>query len=51
LNHIEIEQAVNKAFLSVTDLEHKAEEPLERQVMKLDEVIKQLQQRVVELEL
>jgi hypothetical protein len=35
----------------VTGLEQKAEEPIERQVMKLAEVIQQLQQRVVELEL
>jgi hypothetical protein len=32
-------------------LEHKAEEPIERQVMNLSEVIQQMQQRVVELEL
>jgi vacuolar-type H+-ATPase subunit D/Vma8 len=42
---------VNKAFHSVTDLEQKAKEPLDHQVMKLAEVIQQLQQRVVELEL
>jgi hypothetical protein len=48
---IGIEEAVNRAFLSVTGLEHKAEEPIECQVMKLVEVIQQLQQRVVELEL
>jgi D-alanyl-D-alanine dipeptidase len=34
-----IEEAVNRAFLSVTILEKKAEEPIEHQVMKLDEVI------------
>jgi hypothetical protein len=48
---IGIEEAVNRAFRSVTGLEQKAEEPIECQVMKLDEVIQQLQQRVVELEL
>jgi hypothetical protein len=35
----------------MTGLEQKAEEPIEHQVMKLVEVIQQLQQRVVELEL
>jgi vacuolar-type H+-ATPase subunit D/Vma8 len=48
---IGIEEAVNGAFRSVIGLEKKAEEPIERQVMKLAEVIQQLQQRVVELEL
>jgi VIT1/CCC1 family predicted Fe2+/Mn2+ transporter len=48
---IGIEEAVNRAFLSVTGLEQKAEEPIERQVTKLAEVIQQLQQRVMELEL
>jgi hypothetical protein len=48
---IGIEEAVNRAFRSVTGLEQKAEEPIECQVMKLAEVIQQLQQRVVELEL
>jgi hypothetical protein len=48
---IGIEEAVNRAFRSVTGLEQKAEEPLDRQVMKLAEVIQQLQQRVVDLEL
>jgi hypothetical protein len=48
---IGIEEAVNRAFLSVTGLEQKAEEPIERQVMKLAEVIQQLQQRVMDLEL
>jgi hypothetical protein len=51
VKQIGIEEAVNRAFLSVTGLEKKAEEPLEHQVMKLAEVIQQLQQRVVELEL
>ena len=32
-------------------LEQKAEEPLDRQVMKLAEVIQQLEQRVMDLEL
>jgi hypothetical protein len=32
---IGIEEAINRAFLSVTDLEQKAKEPIERQVMKL----------------
>jgi hypothetical protein len=35
----------------MTGLEKKVEEPIECQVMKLDEVIHQLQQRVMELEL
>jgi vacuolar-type H+-ATPase subunit D/Vma8 len=35
----------------VIGLEQKVEEPIEHQVMKLAEVIQQLQQRVVELEL
>jgi hypothetical protein len=48
---IEIEEVVNREFHSVTGLEQKAEEPIEHQVMKLTEVIQQLQQRVVELEL
>ena len=48
---IGIEEVVNRAFHSVTGLEHKAEEPIEHQVMKLVEFIQQLQQRVVELEL
>jgi hypothetical protein len=48
---IGIEEVVNRSFLSVTGLEQKAEEPIERQVMKLVEVIQQLQQRVMELEL
>jgi hypothetical protein len=41
---IGIEEAVNRSFHSVTSLEKKAEEPIERQVMKLVEVIQQLQQ-------
>jgi hypothetical protein len=48
---IGIEEAVNGAFLSVTGLEQKVEEPIEHQVMKLAEVIQHLQQRVMELEL
>ena len=48
---IGIEEAVNKSFCSMNGLEQKAEEPIERQVMKLAKVIQQLQQRVVELEL
>jgi hypothetical protein len=48
---IEIKEVVNRAFLSVTGLEQKAEEPIEHQVMKLVEVIQQLQQRVVKLEI
>jgi VIT1/CCC1 family predicted Fe2+/Mn2+ transporter len=48
---IGIEEAIKRAFLSVTGLEKKAEEPIECQVMKLAEVIQQLQQRVVELDL
>jgi hypothetical protein len=51
VKQIGIEEAVNRAFLSVTGLEQKAEEPIECQVMKLAEVIQQLQQRVMELEL
>jgi uncharacterized protein YaaN involved in tellurite resistance len=35
----------------VTGLEQKAKEPLDHQVMKLAEVIQQLQQRVMDLEL
>jgi hypothetical protein len=35
----------------MTILEKKAEEPIECQVMKLVEVIQQLQQRVMELEI
>jgi uncharacterized protein YaaN involved in tellurite resistance len=35
----------------MTNLEQKAEEPLDRQVMKLVDVIQQLQQRVMDLEL
>jgi hypothetical protein len=35
----------------VTGLEQKVEDPIELQVMKLDEVIQQIQQRVMELEL
>jgi hypothetical protein len=46
-----MEEAVNRAFCSVTGLEQKREEPFERQVMNLVEVIQQLQQRVMELEL
>jgi hypothetical protein len=48
---IGIEEAVNRAFFSLTILEKKLEEPLECQVMKLAEVIQQIQQRVVELDL
>jgi hypothetical protein len=48
---IGIEEVVNIAFRSVIGLEQKAKEPSDRQVMKLVEVIQQLQQRVVELEL
>ena len=48
---IGIEEEVNREFLSVTNLEQKAEEPIDFQVMKLAEVIQQLQQRVVELDL
>jgi hypothetical protein len=49
--HIGIEEAINGAFRSVIGLEQKAEEPIECQVMKLAEVIQQLQQRVMELDL
>jgi hypothetical protein len=48
---IRIEEAVNRAFFSLTVLEQKSEEPLERQVLKLVEVIQQIQQRVIELDL
>jgi hypothetical protein len=48
---IGIEEAVNRAFHSLIGLEKKAKEPIEHQVMKLAEVIQQLQQSVVELEL
>jgi hypothetical protein len=34
-----MEEAVNRAFRSITSLEQKREEPFECQVMKLDEVI------------
>jgi hypothetical protein len=51
VKQIGIEELVNRAFRSVSGLEQKAKEPIERQVMKLAEVIQQLQQRVVELEL
>ena len=46
-----IEEEVKRSFRSMTSLKHKAKEPIECQVMKLVEVIQQLQQRVVELEL
>ena len=36
---IRIEEAVNGEFCSVTGLEHKVEEPIEHQVMKLAKVI------------
>jgi hypothetical protein len=49
--HIGIEEVVNRAFLSMTSLEQKAKEPIEHQVMKLAEVVQQLQQRVMELDL
>lgn len=48
---ITIEEAVNRAFRSVTSLDQKAEEPIECQVMKLAKVIQQMKQRVVALEL
>jgi hypothetical protein len=51
VKQIGIEEAVNRAFFSVTSLEQKVEEPIECQVMKCSKVIQQLQQRVVELEL
>jgi hypothetical protein len=51
MKQIGIEEVVNRAFFSVTGLEHKAEDPIERQVMTLVEVIQQLQQRVIDLEL
>jgi hypothetical protein len=51
MKKIEIKEAFNRAFHSVTGLEQKSEEPLDCQVMKLVEVIQQLQQRVVDLEL
>jgi hypothetical protein len=51
VKQIGIEEEVNKAFLSMIGLEQKTEEPIERQVMKLSEVIQQLQQRVMELNL
>jgi hypothetical protein len=46
-----MEEVVNREFCSVTGLEKKREEPFEHQVMKLAEVIQQLQQRVMELEI
>jgi VIT1/CCC1 family predicted Fe2+/Mn2+ transporter len=46
-----IEEIVNISFHFMTGLEKKIEEPIEHQVMKLAEVIQQLQKRVVELEL
>jgi len=51
MKQIGIEEAVNRSFHSVTGLEQKEKEPIECQVMKLAEVIQQLQQRVVDLEL
>jgi hypothetical protein len=46
-----MEEAIKRSFHSVTILEQKVKEPLYYQVMKLIEVIQQLQQRVVDLEL
>jgi hypothetical protein len=40
---VRIEEAFNRAFHSVIGLKKKAEEPIEHQVMKLAEVIQQLQ--------
>jgi hypothetical protein len=51
MKQIRIEEVVNREFFSVTVLEKMAEEPLDHQVMKLVEVIQQLQQRVMDLEL
>ena len=48
---VRIEEAINRAFRSVTGLEQNVKEPLYRQVIKLVEVIQQIQQRVVDLEL
>jgi hypothetical protein len=51
MKQIGIEEVVNKAFHSMIGLEQKEEEPIERQVMNLVEVIKKIQQRFIELEL
>jgi hypothetical protein len=51
MKKIGIKEAINRAFFSMIGLEQKVEEPIECQVMKLAEVIQQLQQRVVEIEI
>jgi hypothetical protein len=48
---LEVKERVNRALRSVTVVEVKAEERIPQQVVQLEEVIQQLQQRIADLEL
>jgi hypothetical protein len=48
---LEVKEMVNRALRSVTVVEVKAEERIPQQVVQLEEVIQQLQQRIADLEL
>jgi hypothetical protein len=48
---LEVKERVNRALLSVTVIEVKAKERVPQQVVQLEEVIQQLQQRIADLEL
>ena len=51
VEQVRVKEVVNKALLSVMDLDQKEEEPVEHQVALLAETIQQLQQRITDLEL
>jgi hypothetical protein len=48
---LEVKEQVNRALLSVTIIEVRAEERIPQQVAQLEEVIQQLQQCIADLEL
>jgi hypothetical protein len=51
IEKLEVKEAINKALLSVTVVEIKAEDRVTQQVENLEEVIQQLQQCITKLEL
>jgi hypothetical protein len=51
MEQVRVKEAVARELLSVTSLEKMEEDLVESQVVKLEEAIQQLQQRIVELEL
>jgi hypothetical protein len=51
MEQLEVKEMVNRALLSMTVIELKVEEIIPQQILQLEEVIQQLQQRIVDFEL